>query len=305
MTISAHLLLAVALLIPAILVVICEPTLRRRIRNYRVLQLFAIGSALVLVPLNAIATATHITTTHSATVDTLILVASLAALAVQAINTMIGWLPAPKPMNGRRVLAIGAHPDDLELACGGTISKLADAGHEVHTLTMSAGQVGGDASVRPDEASKGARLMGVAKHEVLDFPDTKLGTRDADLVAEIEARIKAFNPDIILTHSSHDQHQDHYAVHLATLRAARRHPAILCYESPSATPDFAPQVFVDIEDYLDAKHAAIAQHRNQLGKPYMGDETVAAMASFRGAQARQDAAEAFEAVRVPGFAGVL
>lgn len=64
MTISAHLLLAVALLIPAILVVICETTLRRRIRNYRVLQLFAIGSALVLVPLNAIATATHITTPH-------------------------------------------------------------------------------------------------------------------------------------------------------------------------------------------------------------------------------------------------
>lgn len=170
---------------------------------------------------------------------------------------------------------------------------------------MSPGHVGGDASVRPDEASRGARLMGATKCEVLEFPDTRLEQHSAELVKAIEARIKTFNPDIILTHSSHDQHQDHHAVHLATLRAARRHPAILCYESPSATADFNPQVFVEIDDYLDAKQAAIAQHRNQLGKPYMGDQTISAQASFRGAQARQDASEAFEAVRVPGFAGVL
>lgn len=303
MTISAHILLAVLVATNAVIVVICEPTIRRRIRNYRVLQLFAIGAALLLLPANILSAAAH-SRVPSAT-DTFIVVASITALIVQLVNLAIGWIPAPHPVATRRVLAIGAHPDDLELACGGTLSKLADSGYEVHTLVLSAGAVGGDANVRPDEAWGGARLMGATKCEVLNFPDTRLATQESELVQAIEARINSFNPDIIFTHSANDQHQDHAAVHLATLRAGRRHPAILCYESPSVTAAFNPSVFVEIGDYVGAKQAAITMHRNQSAKPYMTDQKITAKAVFRGSQAKMDAAEAFEPVRVPGFAGVL
>lgn len=302
MTISAHLIIAVLLLGTAGVTVICEAAIRRRVRNYRSLQVLSIGSALVFVPANVTAaTPGHL----PETIDTLALIGAIATLLVQLVAYAVAWLPAPRPTANRRVLAVGAHPDDLELACGGTLSRLADSGYEVHTLVMSPGSVGGNSKVRPDEATRGAALMGATRCEVLEFPDTKLSTHAAELVQAIEARIKAFNPDIILTHSANDQHQDHAAVHLATLRAGRRHPAILCYESPSVTAAFSPTVFVDIDDYVDSKNAAISAHRDQASKPYMADDNITAMAVFRGAQGRLDSAEAFEAVRVPGFAGVL
>ena len=93
-------------------------------------------------------------------------------------------------------------------------------------------------------------------------------------------------PDIILTHSRNDQHQDHHAVHLATLRAARRCSTILCFESPSVTNDFSARFFVDIGDYMDTKIAAVREHANQSGK-----------ALHRGEQAKVGYAEGYEVVR--------
>lgn len=197
-----------------------------------------------------------------------------------------------------RVLAIGAHPDDLELACGGTLAKLADSGFEIRSLVMSSGQVGGDSSRRPDEARSGGRFLGAAEVEVLDFPDTDLAGSSQAMVAAIEERVRAFAPDLILTHSENDLHQDHHAVHLSVLRAARRFSSILCFESPSTTRDFNPSVFVDITDHLDIKVEAIRCHRDQRGKPYMGADTVRGAATFRGSQSRTAFAEGFEPVRL-------
>lgn len=69
-------------------------------------------------------------------------------------------------------------------------------------------------------------------------------------------------------------------------------------ESPSATPEFAPSVFVDIEDYVEVKVAAVAAHRDQRGKPYMTPERVRGLAVYRGSQAKVRTAEAFEPVRL-------
>ena len=170
---------------------------------------------------------------------------------------------------------------------------------------MSAGEVGGDSSIRPSEAQAAGRYLGLVATEVLDFPDTRLESVSNAMVAAIERNLKDFSPDVIFTHSAHDQHQDHHAVHAATLRAARRHPAILCYESPSVTNEFVPSVFVDIEPYVDTKVAAIGRHADQRDKPYMGSERVAGMAAFRGQQAKIASAEAFEPVRVRAFEGVI
>ncbi|MFI7481337.1 PIG-L deacetylase family protein [Kocuria sp. M1R5S2] len=211
-------------------------------------------------------------------------------------------IPAATVVQRRRVLAVGAHPDDLELACGATLAKLVDAGHEVRGLVMSCGEVGGSQNLRPEEARSGASFLGLGALRVHDFPDTRLETAGQDMVRAIEDAIREFEPDLIFTHSAHDQHQDHYAVHQATLRAARAHHSILCFESPSVTRDFDPSVFVDIDGYVDVKVAAVLSHRDQSGKPYMTPGRVRGMAAFRGAQAKNTNAEAFEPVRLLGSA---
>ncbi|STX04997.1 Uncharacterized proteins, LmbE homologs [Kocuria rosea] len=167
---------------------------------------------------------------------------------------------------------------------------------------MSSGEIGGNSSMRPYEARQGASFLGLSDMRVLDFPDTELDTVNNPMVKVIESNIMDFGPDVIFTHSAHDQHQDHYAVHQATLRAARAHHSILCFESPSVTRDFDPSVFVDIDGYVDVKVEAVLTHRNQAGKLYMTPQRVRGMAAFRGAQAKNTNAEAFEPVRLLGSA---
>ncbi len=218
----------------------------------------------------------------------------LAAAIATVMAHLVPFAPARTP---RRVLAVGAHPDDVELACGATIAKFADAGHEVHVLVMSAGRRGGTAHTRRLEAGAGARFMGAVDCQVLDMPDTELAEHGNEMVTAIEKAVHRINPDLILTHSSHDQHQDHQAVHNAALRACRGHSSILCFESPSATRDFNPSVFVDVADHLDTKVHAVGLHQDQAAKAYMKPARLRATAGFRGAQARREFAEGFEPVR--------
>ncbi len=102
---------------------------------------------------------------------------------------------------------------------------------------------------------------------------------------------------MIFTHSLHDLHQDHRAVHEATLRAARNHDTIFCYESPSVTQEFIPSFFMDVSDYIDVKIESIREHWDQRSKPYVQSERVKGVAVFRGGQAKLRFAEAFEVVR--------
>ncbi len=204
----------------------------------------------------------------------------------------------PVSQSSLRILAIGAHPDDLEIACGGTLAKLTDAGHIIHAIVMCDGQVGGNAAIRPNEARNGARFMGISKIDVHKFTDTELAKHEVELVQTIENKINEFQPDVIFTHSKNDQHQDHQAVHYATLRAARRHPSVLCYESPSSTREFDPSFFVDLSEYVNVKVHAVEQHKDQLNKPYMGPDHVRGIAAFRGSQAKMRFAEGFEIVRL-------
>lgn len=266
----------------------------RRLRRPELLRRVSIFViAVLLVPNVAcfVLDAPHFWRTSNLTVT----LGGLGVLAVAIIAMRTGTVRARTP---RRVLAIGAHPDDLELACGGTLAKFVDSGHEVQGLVMSDGKRGGNAAERSQEARRGADFMGLCGIIHHDFPDTDLSAHGQDMVGAIEAAIIRFNPDIILTHSNHDQHQDHQAVHNATLRAARQHHSILCYESPSATREFNPSVFVDIDDYVDAKVRAVEMHTDQLAKPYMTPERIRGIASFRGGQARRRAAEGYEPVRL-------
>jgi LmbE family N-acetylglucosaminyl deacetylase len=164
-------------------------------------------------------------------------------------------------------------------------------------IVMSHGGRGGDGESREREAIAGAKSLEVEGISVQDFTDSKMATEIEQMVTVIELAVDLFRPDVILTHSAHDQHQDHHAVHLATLRAGRRSPTILCFESPSVTSEFAPSYFVDISQYIDAKISAVERHKDQAGKPYVGAKVLRGAAVFRGGQGRTDEAEGFEVIR--------
>lgn len=293
-----QLALAAALMAAFLVYTVTETGRRRMIRSLHrgsQLRLFSGSVALVLCLANIACLLASAPTLPSQIVGSTTLIAITVGAVLFHRSRHAAKMQEPAT---QRILAIGAHPDDLELACGGTLAKLADAGYEVHALVMSDGQVGGDRSRRPSEARDGGAFLGMTTVDVRDLPDTELGTHSNRMVTAIEAKVRELAPAVIFTHSEHDQHQDHHAVHLATLRAARQHSSILCFESPSVTRRFNPSVYIDIQNYVEIKIHAIQRHRDQAGKPYMTGERVRGTAAFRGGQAKTMYAEGFEPVRL-------
>jgi len=208
----------------------------------------------------------------------------ITGLAV-ALLAVLRQEPTLPEFAGQVVLAIGAHPDDIELGCAGFILKLKASGAQVHGLTLTRGERGTDRpEARPEESARAARFLGLDGLTVLDLPDAGLQDRVGDVKAAIEAKVKALRPSIVLTHSDVDVHGDHRAVHAATREAARGVPTVLCYEDVSTTERFQPNLFVDISQYLDDHLRACALHATQSQRTYMDPEVIKGRAAHRGLQ---------------------
>ncbi len=164
----------------------------------------------------------------------------------------------------QRILAVGAHPDDVEIGCGGTLAKHRDAGDALMILTLSMGAQGGEAKRRARESQRAAQRLG-ATLQLCDFQDTAI-TEGATTIRAIESAIRAFKPTHVYTHTREDTHQDHRAVHAATIVAARQVPNVFCYQSPSSTVDFRPQRYVDVSAHIDDKLELIGMHQTQVSK---------------------------------------
>jgi LmbE family N-acetylglucosaminyl deacetylase len=193
-----------------------------------------------------------------------------------------------------RVVAIGAHPDDVELGCGGTLLAHRAAGDDVTVLVMTDGTIGPQgAASRRDEQRDAAALLG-ARLVWGGFEDGAVPD-GVEAVSAIQAVVA--DADVVYTHSVHDTHQDHRATARASFAAARRVARVLSYESPSSV-DFEPTLFFDISGHVDGKLDLIRAHLSQvLGCGLVDLEAVAAQARFRGFQARATQAEAFEVHR--------
>ncbi len=288
---SAFLLLAIGLVTQA-------SWLRRHVKRPGLVAALIVGSCTAAIPTSLFVTFTSFGAPGETPPWTYYVVTLLVLLLIGLVFAVFYMRRTPAPAaKQRRLLVVAAHPDDLELACGGSLARFADRGHEIMAIVMSRGGAGGEPEVREQEALSAASHLQLAGISVREFTDTKMAGETEAMVKEVELAVGLFQPDVILTHSEHDQHQDHYAVHLAVMRGGRRCPTILCFESPSVTNDFAPRYFVDIADYVEAKIAAVQEHVNQSGKPYMDAEKLRGMAVFRGSQARVSHAEGFEVMR--------
>ena len=201
-------------------------------------------------------------------------------------------------MAARSVLAVGAHPDDVELGCGGTLLAHAAAGDAVTVLAMTGGEngPGATAAVRQLEQEAAARVL-EARLRWGGFADCRM-TADAATIGRIEAVIAEVGADVVYVHAPEDSHQDHRAVAAATVAAARRLSRVVHYQSPS-TLAFAPSVFVDVTGFLSGKLAALRAHASQVATSAMVEpDAVVAAARYWGAQARVGYAEAFAPTRL-------
>lgn len=177
------------------------------------------------------------------------------------------------------VLAIGAHPDDVELGIGGTLAAHRSAGDQVTILTLSRGARGGDTGDRQEESLAAAELIG-ARLFLEDLEDTRISESDPT-VSIIERVVAQVQPTIVYTHSKNDRHQDHRAVHRAAVVATRNVPTVACFQSPSATVDFRPTRFVSIDGFTDTKLALLAAFGSQSGiRAYMQDDFVLSTARY-------------------------
>ena len=196
----------------------------------------------------------------------------------------------------RHILAVGAHPDDIELGCAGALAAHRSAGDDVTMLVLTGGQNGpGRTSERWDEAQQAAHVL---KAELLwgGLIDCTLFP-DSSLISIVEHAIRSTSADVIYVHAPDDSHQDHRAAAAATLSAGRMSSRILHYRSPS-TVQFNPTVFVDVSEHLGTKLAALDCHRTQVDGSSMVDlELVMVAARYFGGMARVQHAEAFAPAR--------
>ena len=196
------------------------------------------------------------------------------------------------------VLAIGAHPDDLELGCAGTLARHVAEGDRVTLLVVTSGQAGpGDVALRENEAREAASVLG-ADVVFGGLPDGSVSRYELELVHLVEEVVRSTGADVVYTHGQKDSHQDHRAVALASMGACRGVQRLLCYDSPSSVA-FSPSVFVDITTTLDKKVAALQAHETQVGHSAMASVSlVRTQAGYRGFQSRCEAAEGFEPLRL-------
>jgi LmbE family N-acetylglucosaminyl deacetylase len=221
------------------------------------------------------------------------------------------------PALPQRVLAIGAHPDDIELSCAGTLAKFGRAGSSIHMGIVCRGDRGSIgagpdpalAQRRADEARRAAELLGAG----VDFLD--IG--DAEVADTLETRLRfmrllrSVRPDLIITHDPSDYHHDHIHVsRLATdcawFATSPGHdtgqppldvmPAVFTMDNVAGI-NFEPTHLVDITETIDVKRGMLACHVSQLSRTDSGlshlEELAETLAKLRGLQCGVAYAEGF------------
>lgn len=197
------------------------------------------------------------------------------------------------------ILAIGAHPDDIEIGCGGYLYLLREQGHSVNFLTLSLGEVGGVKEVRKKESISAAALMH-AQLFLKEMKDTSIANAPKT-IKEIEGVVELLQPTHVFTHTIHDTHQDHRNTHLACIVGCRSVPNVMCYQSPSSTIDFKPSLFIDISHYIKAKLSAIECYKSQSElKPYLEKSFIYSTAKYWGRFSNYHLAEPYEIVKMRG-----
>lgn len=191
---------------------------------------------------------------------------------------------------------VGAHPDDIELGCGGTLAYFANKNYYNVCVVLSNGEKGGDPKLRVKETQKALRFLGASEIFFGNFKDTEIA-HNHELISYLEGIAFKYKPDYAFIPSLNEIHQDHRNSALACYPAFRTIPKILAYEAPTTTQFFNPTFFINTEKYFEKKKEAIKFHKTQKARSYTQYDAMLSLASYRGIQINRKIAEAFEVFR--------
>ncbi len=227
-----------------------------------------------------------------------------AGLMATGLTPAAALLREKEVKNRLKLMVVGAHPDDPETGCGGTMARYAKNGHEVVAVYLTRGEAGipgkshaEAAGIRTAEAEKACKIIGARPVFATQVDgSTEL---NADRYDEMQTIIERENPDIVLAHWSLDTHPDHRIASLlaydAWLRLDRRF-ALYYFEVMTGvqTQNFHPTDYVDITEVIDIKHRACYQHVSQhIEEEYDTGLLHGKMEIFRGMEGGYQYAEAF------------
>ncbi len=236
--------------------------------------------------------------------------------ALAAVTTLpLESTPADSETASLKVVCVGAHPDDPESGCGGTLARYAALGHAVTIVYLTRGERGIEgksldeaARIRTAESEAASRIIG-AKPVFFGQIDGATEVTRAHVDA-MQRLLAAQPPDVLFTHWPVDTHMDHQVASMLTIRAWMNlgTPRLYFFEvnSGSQTEGFLPNTYVDISSVVEKKKAALFAHASQDGQG-IWREHHEIMAQWRGREVGVAAAEAFvhlnrdQAASLPGL----
>jgi LmbE family N-acetylglucosaminyl deacetylase len=208
-----------------------------------------------------------------------------------------------------KILAIGAHADDCEIAMGGTLANFVKQKYKVKIVIMSQsasinydGKMLRSAQQTQEEEKNALKILGISDYTFLNFPNKDVPYNSIS-VETLNRIIDDFNPNLIFTHWIFDTHQSHRNTGLAVVSAARNYNNILFFEPfPPSGRSYLPfktQFYSDITDTIEQKLNSLKKHKSQYIK--YGDEWIEATkarAKLRGFECQKKYAECFEILRM-------
>lgn len=205
---------------------------------------------------------------------------------------------------GKRVLFLGAHPDDIELGCGALIHQIVKK-TDVLCVTLSDNQKNPDLQDVKSEHIKSMKVLGVPEERVIFGPFiTRIFQDSRQEILEYFLKLrKDFKPDLIFVHSKQDVHQDHNTMTDEALRAFRG-ITVLGFDVVRSSYGFFPHFLVEVtEEDVNKKIEALAQYKTYQDRYYFNSELTRSIMVRHGALAEVPFAEGFDILRIVGKFG--
>jgi len=184
------------------------------------------------------------------------------------------------------ILTIAAHPDDIELSCGGTLAKLASEGHSIVVVDCTVGELGsrGTAELRMKEAENASKILGISERYFLNFEDGNVQPTKENIHTVVQY-LRMIRPDVLLIPPKFERHPDHEAVHMIARKAQflsgvakieTVHPFSTQVQTTHRAKkmysfmqmyDFQPDFYVDITETFEKKTESILAYSSQFFNP--------------------------------------
>jgi len=205
----------------------------------------------------------------------------------------------------KKILVISAHADDMEFGCGATVNKLADSGMEIFSLVLSLNQKGlaskFDADTIKKEVLASAKVLGIEEDNVfIENFENRVFSRDRQEILDVLCKFtREIKPDLVITTSMDDMHQDHGVAAKESFRAFKQCNILSYGFDWNRIKNHVNMYSVVTKKNIENKIEALEQYKSQKeGRSYFSPDYIRSLALVRGTEIKEEFAETFEVIRL-------